>query len=271
VNSLPFFSTPQPSHLQQTLFPASGSATGSINGLHSKSKILTKTDMNPNYRKKVKITDGRLGTYLTLSVGAGVLGSQSSGAAIIYKDVITPYTVTTGQSGNFQPLTGAYGTGALSVSPTITLQFAGPNYIYSVNSYLAANGSSSGSPTSRLASNATIGAGLSWVGNYSYMDMPGWGSSGTSPWNTGLDGTSGFIGFRFENAGTYNYGWVAVTYNDVSQTLVLGDFAYQNSGGSILAGATGAAPVPEASSLALLALGATGVIARRRRPSRVIE
>jgi PEP-CTERM motif len=224
--------------------------------------------MNPNYRKKVKITDGRLGTYLTLSFGAGVLGSQSSDAAIIYKDVITPYTVTTGQSGNFQPMTGAYGTGALSVSPTITLQFSGPNYIYSVNSFLAIGADPA---TSRLASNATIGAGLTWKGNYSYMDMPGWGSSGTGPWNTGLDGTSGFVGFRFENAGTFNYGWVAVTYNDASQTLVLGDFAYENSGGSILAGATGAAPVPEASSLALLALGATGVIARRRRPSRVIE
>jgi hypothetical protein len=40
----------------------------------------------------------------------------------------------------------------------------------------------------------------------------------------------------------------------------MGDFAYEDSGAGILAGA-----IPEPSSLGLLALGATGLLARRRR------
>jgi hypothetical protein len=53
---------------------------------------------------------------------------------------------------------------------------------------------------------------------------------------------------------------LAVTYNAASQTLEIGDFAYESSGAGILAGA-----IPEPSSLGLLALGASGLLARRRR------
>jgi hypothetical protein len=209
--------------------------------------------------------DRRLGSYLTLGVGAGVLGSQASNAAIVYWDV-TPLTITdeTNDTVRINPLTGEIATGVSLDTPTIGLRFTNVNYIYSLTEF-------SSSPESpriaygdnnriiRFASGATIDVASSFKTNWSYMDRPGW-TTADSGWATGEDGTSGFLGFTFDNAGTTNYGWLAVTYNAESQTLEIGDFAYEDSGAGILAGA-----IPEPSSLGLLALGASGLLARRRR------
>lgn len=213
--------------------------------------------------KKTINMNPRLGTYLTLGVGAGMIGSQSSNAAIVYWD-ITPMTVTAGMRPFVNPLTGAHADdGATLATPTIGLNFSGNNYIYSITEL-------SGNPIPpsiafgandrmvNFASGATIGSSSSFKTNWSYMDRPGW-TSADSDWVTGAD-ASGFLGFSFEISGDVKYGWLAVTYNSAANTLVMGDFAYEDSGASILAGA-----IPEPSSLGLLVLGATGLLARRRR------
>lgn len=99
------------------------------------------------------------------------------------------------------------------------------------------------------------------------------GPADTSYGNGGAETSGGYafqfnannlIGFRFlnESTGMVNYGWariaVGATFNDPSRRIV--DFAYENSGGSIMVGA-----VPEPSSLTLLAVGSLALTVRRRK------
>lgn len=209
------------------------------------------------------LLDYRLGSYLTLGVGAAVLGSEASNAAIVYWD-ITPINIS-GGTVRFNPLTGETGTSVVLETPTIGLRFTNTNYIYSLTEQGSPQIAAGANDRMLRFTNGQIIDGTStFKGNWSYMDRPGW-TTAESAWATGENGTSGFVGFTFDNSGTTNFGWFAVTYNDASQTVELGDFAYEDSGAGILAGA-----VPEPSSLGLLALGASGLLARRRRQARVI-
>jgi hypothetical protein len=74
-----------------------------------------------------------------------------------------------------------------------------------------------------------------------------------------------FVGFEFQISGTTHYGWANVTLS--SQTLVVNDWAYDNiAGQSIQAGQTIVPePAESALGLGLLALGAVGVSAYKRR------
>lgn len=75
-----------------------------------------------------------------------------------------------------------------------------------------------------------------------------------------------YIGVRFNLGGGDLYGWIALRIN--SSDLLTGDvlgWAYEDTGAAIAAGATTGAPVPEPSSLTLLAAGAAGLAALRRR------
>lgn len=79
--------------------------------------------------------------------------------------------------------------------------------------------------------------------------------------------TDAFIGLSFPIGGNapefIHYGWVRVTIDQPSGTFVINDWAYNTvPGEGLLAG-----QVPEPTSLGMLAAGAAGVLARRRRQS----
>ena len=75
-------------------------------------------------------------------------------------------------------------------------------------------------------------------------------------------GTPGYLGFKFTSGGTTDYGWASllVTGSPSGQGFTIQQAYFDNSGAAIHVGA-----VPEPSSMALLALGATGLAAWRQR------
>lgn len=84
---------------------------------------------------------------------------------------------------------------------------------------------------------------------------------------TNLAGTEarGFLGVRFLIGGQMKYGWIDVGVRPATTAAGSGGIffygaAYESSGGPIAAGA-----IPEPGTLAMLALGAAGILGRRRK------
>ena len=100
--------------------------------------------------------------------------------------------------------------------------------------------------------------------------------------------STGFVGFAFKTqAGTSatsfakatgaqtDYGWIQVKFtegqNGLSNSLEAIDWAYDTSGNAITAGAGASTPEPGTGALALLAAGAAGILALRRRKARLAQ
>ncbi|BBO86543.1 hypothetical protein DSCO28_71090 [Desulfosarcina ovata subsp. sediminis] len=81
---------------------------------------------------------------------------------------------------------------------------------------------------------------------------------------TGLGGQSGYIGVEFGVNNKY-YGWIEVSINAAGDTLTLHSWAYEDEAGKAIAAGDTGSPVPIPGSLALLASGAAGLAALRRR------
>jgi hypothetical protein len=267
----------------------------------------------------------RLGTYLTLALGAGALGSHEAQAAIVNIDIssisgnnagiangssrsfnLTPngsmqllnnvannYTnirsdglfrydyenTFTGIMGNAKPSAhkgnpdGPLGTVAFAVNAGYDYPSLQPHLFTSGDSIAAVVNlntskyfSESQSTKYKLVNEfaGPYGTSIDLKGSYLRVikSLEGVPTGSSIDITHQVDAFSGYVGFK-DAAGSY--GWLNLSWDNGSDTFnVLGGAYNDVAGADIKAGQTTDA-VPEPSALALLALGATGLLATRRR------
>jgi hypothetical protein len=195
--------------------------------------------------------DSKLARYAL--AGSALLGVP----AVAQADIIyTPGPVTAGPSQtipiNFNPLSDA------TTDFSISAGSAGIPSFISINGAVNTRFTTGLTPLNlgdaiTLANTTVSGGNLmkSHIGpTYDY------------PWGGVANGTSRFLGVKFDIAGQSHLGWAEISLQkNIPSATVLG-YAYETvAGQQIAAGAT----TPEPSSLALFAAGAAGILALRRR------
>jgi len=218
--------------------------------------------------KKVNALSNKasLGTYLTLALGAGALGSHDTKAAII----TSPVNETSINKGD--PIFITFSNGVISsgrgegdVYPGTIKGFSGggigkqrtgfPKFIY--ESYYSTPADWSFVSLQPLPYGTTIDASTPWGGE----EVGGQGG-GSVYIDEGL--SNAYYGLKFyASPGVYNYGWMEVSTPKPGYDLTFGNIAVETTANtSIGAGAGGTSAAPEPSTFAMMAL-AGGAVALR--------
>lgn len=198
--------------------------------------------------------------YLVAASGTALAASSASAAVVYWNPA--DHQADVGQSFSFDILTGTVTVSGGSSASAFQVSNHDSDYVELVSTASLSNPVVGGNRMARLSSGATIdGSSPFGGGTFVYFDYE---NDSGYPWNTGVDGTTGYIGLRFAISGQTHYGWAQFTYNDVSNNIILRDFAYQDVAGAAIVAGASAIPEPASATL-LLALAAGSVATYRRR------
>ncbi len=227
--------------------------------------------------QNARVDKARWAAYAAAGVAATLAGTQSAEADIFHVTVASP-------DGNFSD-----GNSVNLLLPGASLNFLNPAGGEDAAAFSVAGGSVAGRYGS-YAANHVDGVNISdqsflLTTQNGSMVNPGttatYGSTYAARFNSQFGGAfqadsngdtmgGGILAFRFGGDGTggagTQYGWVRLTFDAAAGTnnFVIEEYAYGMADEAVLTGQTVSA-IPEPTSLGLLALGAFGVVANRRR------
>jgi hypothetical protein len=221
----------------------------------------------PHRRKSVSVSNSRWLAYATAGAATAAAGASSSEAAIHYSGVIN-------QTFNAPATNFVVGTFALDNAAVIrfmhTRASAGhPSShgaaLFRIEGAAVSNmflGSAVGFDRYpfRLASNVLLNTASPFnnMQGSSFAELAFHGGQANDHWTAA--GT-GFVAFRFNGGGGMQFGWARLTMDGApGNTFKLVDYAWGDAGTQISTG-----QVPEPGSLALLAIGAVGLVAWRKQ------
>ncbi len=195
------------------------------------------------------------------AAGAAVVGAtQQSQAAVVYSGVVNLPIPNSTNGLYLNVVTGANnlpppGSAGSTVPGWDINPFSSTSLSFFNPSPLPGGGSAYFALTGTTVARMAGGVGAPSIGGVGSL----WGTTNTA-WNPAPN--SGYFGFRFirESDSTLHYGWAQIN-NPSLATRVLVDYAYDDG----VAVEIAAGQVPAPGSIALLAVGAAGLIGRRRK------
>ncbi|MEZ5399987.1 MAG: PEP-CTERM sorting domain-containing protein [Bryobacteraceae bacterium] len=224
--------------------------------------------------------DTRLASYGAMAVAAALGGATPARAAVIVHD-IPDITLGFGDFVSFNVQTGATSQTNSSLGQFLLSVFSSSFFSSSffeavfLTPWNSGDGiaSAGNSYAQRLIAGQTVDGNLAFSSTSQYLflrSLTTAGSFGAGQWGNPGGFRRGFAGLRFFLNGAEHFGWADITVDDTSNlSATLHCFAYESTPNTaIRTSADCSAPqgnVPEPSSAALLALGAAGMTAYRRR------
>jgi len=227
---------------------------------------------NPEFAK-------RLARFSTLAAAAAIGGGEAAHAGVVVWNVNQPIPgtgsvdLTASFNTAFDINFKSSGTGGGSADryfwgPNNNLDFI--NYSSSTNNDPARWGSNVLIDAAAQAGNASAGGDT----NHYWYDAITSQTSSHDLQNNWTDGTSGFLGIRFDaGGGNFHYGWADITA-DGNGVMTVNRWALETDAGvGVLTGQAGApAPAPGTLGLMALAGGAGGLrLLRRRRKEQAAQ
>ena len=198
----------------------------------------------------------RLAAY-SVAAGATLIAADQAQAEIVYHNPGPQFAFDTTLPLNMNPPADALGDGIVDLNLE-HIDFGGG---FTFNAAVEGQGNTavaeSGIYSPKLSENDPIDGSLTFT---TFSKVLGFRDyyygSAFGPWP---GAGPGFLAVRLDISGNSHYGWARLSVDDFSGTIGLFDWAYESDPDTqILAGA-----VPEPNALALMALGAAGIVGWR--------